>query len=332
MARAAVGAVVVWLGIQAGMVSACVYNYTGAGMDGPDWQLETSGATGYWAAVYGTSRGANWQRISYIHSADGAGYQTRGAFVWTAPPGERIVRIDFNWSSNTNPDCWAQVVYRMEPAEVLSGTTAVAWLQPAVGWLSGPGTVSFAPEDNVQKIGLGFDCPKWGYVDFFAQFSNVVITTSPDRVPVEGTVVLDGFVGDNDTVGVKLEFTPVDGGAAAGGKMFLTSAGGFAVDSVLQGTYLLTVTAPNYLKKTVSVTIWDNPTVLDPIVLKGADANGDDCVSFEDFSLLQNNYGQSGDAGANPLATVAATGGCGSLGILFLGLSLAALRLGLRNE
>ena len=44
--------------------------------------------------------------------------------------------------------------------------------------------------------------------------------------------------------------------------------------------------------------------------------NGDGQVSFEDFSLLQNNYGQSGASAANPLA--AATSGCGSLGILLL--------------
>ena len=74
-----------------------------------------------------------------------------------------------------------------------------------------------------------------------------------------------------------------------------------------------------------NVTVSTDPTDLGTIVLRAADANGDNQVSFEDFSLLQNNYGQSGTAGANPLAAAAA-GGCGPLGLLLISVLGLALR------
>ena len=44
------------------------------------------------------------------------------------------------------------------------------------------------------------------------------------------------------------------------------------------------------------------PTVLpDNVTLNGGDSNGDNAVSFEDFSILQNSYGQTGVSAASPL-------------------------------
>lgn len=68
-------------------------------------------------------------------------------------------------------------------------------------------------------------------------------------------------------------------------------------------------------------------------MLTGADVNGDNQVGFEDFAVLQNSYGQSGVSAANPLATAAATGGCGTLGIVLLSiLAVGCCRPGWRDE
>ena len=144
---------------------------------------------------------------------------------------------------------------------------------------------------------------------------------------LQGQVIPSGFLGDNGTIGLKFELTPTGIGIPTSRYVLLNADGTFALDDIVFNTYNITVQGDTWLKTAINgVTISADPTTLtDPIVLQSADCNGDNSISFEDFSMLQNGYGRSGVAGGSPLAAAAATGGCGSLGILFL----AILGLGL---
>lgn len=149
----------------------------------------------------------------------------------------------------------------------------------------------------------------------------------PAPARLEGKVRLDGFVADNATAGVNFTLQPVDGTETIVRRVFLGSDGSFSLDNIPPGRrYMLTAKTDTSLRTVVNdVAVDADPTVLlEPIVLKGGDSNGDGNVSFEDFAILQNNYGQ-GDQSAGPLAA-AATGGCGALGLALMTILGVALR------
>ena len=137
---------------------------------------------------------------------------------------------------------------------------------------------------------------------------------------LEGDVSLGGYLGDNATVGVKFELAPVGGGTVVSRYTLLNAGGGFRLDNITPGAYNVSVKSEGSLRAELdNVSILSDPTVLEnPIVLQMGDINGDNSVSFEDFSILQNSYGRSG---VNPVSAAAlASGGCGALGVMLMAL------------
>ena len=119
---------------------------------------------------------------------------------------------------------------------------------------------------------------------------------------IQGKITLQGYLGDYTTMGVKFQFTPVGGGATITRTVLLGADGSFGLDGVPAGTYNMTAKSGISVRTVFSgVSVSSGLTDLGTINLKNADINGDAQVSFEDFSILQNSYGQSGAAGANPL-------------------------------
>lgn len=165
----------------------------------------------------------------------------------------------------------------------------------------------------------------------YAEFDNVVLMGG--SATVSGTVRLDGNVGDNTTVGLKFILQPEVGTDNLTRQVFLAGDGAFSLPDIPMGKYDVFVKGYASLDtKLAGVLIASDPTVLPSIVLTGNDINGDDTVSFEDFSILQNSYGQSGTAGPVP-ASAAAAANCGLPGVgLMVMIGLALGRVGLGDE
>lgn len=84
-------------------------------------------------------------------------------------------------------------------------------------------------------------------------------------------------------------------------QVFSDAAGGFTLglDRLPAGLYDLAVKAEGRLRTVVrDIPVVGNPTEIGTLTLNGGDANGDDVITFEDFCILQNNYGQSGKTGS----------------------------------
>ncbi len=181
MMRNVVMGLVVGLVLSAGSVFGGLYNYTESGMDGADWTVVSNGTWLGWATQ---TSGPDRQRITYTWSADGAGHGSQVAVAWTVPTGESITQIDFYYTCNTDPAYFTPTVYNLGATETLSSSTAVVWQTSTYGWSEGSNSLTFSPSDNVQKVALGLNVPKWGYQGFFAEFSDVVITTVPEPATI----------------------------------------------------------------------------------------------------------------------------------------------------
>jgi hypothetical protein len=110
----------------------------------------------------------------------------------------------------------------------------------------------------------------------------------------------------------------VGGGDTITGFADLNPDGTFQLDNIPTGTYAVTVRGDAWLQTVKdNVTISTPSTDLGTFELKGADSNGDNTITFEDFSILQNNYGQSGASTDGPLLAMTSNG-CGvpSIGLL----------------
>ena len=179
---------------------------------------------------------------------------------------------------------------------------------------------------------------KWQWGPYATEIDNLMLYVVPRPVVVQGKVILQGYAGDNTTAAVTFEFRPVGGGGSFTRAVTLNADGSFRLDNITQDTYTIVVKAYASLAARLdNATVWADPTVLANITLKGGDNNGDNVVSFEDFSILQNNYSQNGPSGGDPLSAAAATASgmarCGPLGIMVLaGLALAISGLGWRNS
>lgn len=266
-------------------------------------------------------------------------------YVWSAQ------RINFNdWNISVgNAEADSFVVFRFDlSTDILSAvwefatnrhctgegrllaqysTNGTDWITAAD--LTGDGIVSVTMHlntgvTNVLYIGLLGNVPS-GRV--FYDPNNTGTLTFITPAAIEGTVSLPGFQGDKAGVGVRFDLTPTGGGSTVTRYVLLDADGNFRIEGVASGEYTLVAKAYASLSARTTVTVAEEGTsrVLETIVLTGDDINGDDVVSFEDFSILRNSYGQTGLAGANPLGA-AAGGGCGGLGLLLLSLLGMALR------
>ena len=123
------------------------------------------------------------------------------------------------------------------------------------------------------------------------------ITVGP--VTVYGVVSLVEFVGDYTSVRVTFRLQPCGGGDTIVRTIYPNADGSFALDNIPVGTYQIAIKGDYWLQTVLNnITISANPTYIGTVSVKGGDANGDNRVDFTDYSILQNNFGQSGKTGA----------------------------------
>lgn len=178
--------------VLAGTAMGSIYNYTESGMDGSDWVGVSNGAWLGWATV---TVSPDRQRVFYNGwYGEGVGRGSMMGTAWTAPVGEKITKIEFNYVYNTNPAFIAPVIYSMGATDTaLSSSTPVVWAPSASGWFEGSDSVVFSESDNVQKVALGLNVPQYGYYNYLVEFSDVVITTVPEPATI-GLLSLGGLL------------------------------------------------------------------------------------------------------------------------------------------
>jgi hypothetical protein len=154
---------------------------------------------------------------------------------------------------------------------------------------------------------------------WYADFDTVTWTATP-LPPAIGQVELPGYQGVPQDVTVKVDLD--NGSTTQTVRLPLDAAYKFTVPSLAAGTYRVVVSGDCFLAAVRdTVVVAGNPGNLGTYTLRGGDSNGDNAVTFEDFSVLQNSYGISG-AAASPAAGVSAlaSGTCGGLGFMLVSL------------
>lgn len=156
------------------------------------WQLQKVDGS-YWNVIYSVVTTA--ATVQFSHTYSGATtYPNLGALVWTAPAGEAITKISFNYQNNLDPAAWAQEVFKLDPSTNLAADSAILWTAPASGSLASQ-TLAYTLGDNVQRIGLGFKAIGTDYPGWMAYFQSASITTEVIPEPASlGLLALGALV------------------------------------------------------------------------------------------------------------------------------------------
>jgi len=173
---------------------AAVFDYSSTGMNGSAWTIETYTPTwGSWSDYFSTAQGANNVSFTSLQTAGSGGF--RGVDAWSAPAGEYITKIVFNWGYNTDPSVWRPEFFNIGAANTLSDTTPVSWYATgSAGFSGGTQTFTFTSSDNITKIGLGVETLAYAFAGWSANYSGVVITTAAIPEPASlGLLALGGL-------------------------------------------------------------------------------------------------------------------------------------------
>ncbi|MEN6386347.1 MAG: DNRLRE domain-containing protein [Phycisphaerales bacterium] len=107
---------------------------------------------------------------------------------------------------------------------------------------------------------------------------------------VTGTVQLEGYTGNLQSIGVQVEFRQ-NGAVVRTEKTLLDSAGAFSINAVQKGYYDVAVKSFTYLQTVIpNVNVNSDPTSLNPVVLKAGDLNGDSEINLLDFGIIANSW------------------------------------------
>ncbi|MFA5203507.1 MAG: PEP-CTERM sorting domain-containing protein [Lentisphaeria bacterium] len=168
------------------------HTYTNALNNTSYWQLQKVDNE-YWNTIYTATILTSSLKFEHTYAVSTT-YHNQGALVWSAPVGERITEITFNYSNNLDPAVWAQVVYQLAPSASLAADTAILWTLPASGSMQ-PATLTYSFEDGVERIGLGFKAfgTNPDYLGWMAYFDSVTITTIPEPASL-GLLALGALV------------------------------------------------------------------------------------------------------------------------------------------
>jgi hypothetical protein len=185
-----IGMMVVTL-LLTGLAQATVYDYTSAGMDGSDWQVQK--VDGYfWGALYTAEVGPDYTNFRGILNCAYYGLN-RGAMVWEAPVGEYITQIEFKATYNGDQSGFRQVIYTLAPGDALSETTPIAWSETEAGLNKADRVVTFT-DASTTSVGLGFTTPGTVYDGWVVGFSDVIITTAAVPEPMTLALLAAGGV------------------------------------------------------------------------------------------------------------------------------------------
>lgn len=281
-----------------------------------------------WTVNDGTPAG--WTLTGSAHSGRAAA-QAAGAWVHLSQTLHNLPRkIDLSYWISSGPDQdWPELLVQ---GYTPSGTRLFEFGERPPNYYYYCTHTITLPAD-VTDLHLVFQWSRWGTT---VCLDDVDVAAAALPATLHGTIDLPGYRGDKTAVGVQFELAPATGGNADIRQIFLNGDGSFVLDNITPGTYYVTVESSKTLRAVLEgpVEILDDPTVLvTPIVLRGGNFNGDNAVTFEDFAILQNSFGLSGQAADPSSAIAAATGGCGGPGLVLVSvLALAGLGLGGRSE
>lgn len=140
---------------------------------------------------------------------------------------------------------------------------------------------------DIRTDGTGLSRPQEGAWDIGAR----------EAPFIHGRVTLQDFFGDNATI--RLTVTIRSGGQIRETHVVSLDANGqFAFPTAFRGICGLTAKASHWLRQTRSGIDTTQSPIVEFSLLNG-DVNGDNRVTFEDFSILQTHYGESVDPDTN---------------------------------
>jgi len=189
-----------------------------------------------------------------------------------------------------------KVSYRLDSEEISTDIPVATQTWHQVKFIAGPagiegywnGTRLFRSPNTEKITSIIFGSEGAGAPCGFDDFSFQPVTC------VQGRVTLGGFSGPPAGVSVTLKiFAPGSGSPLETQTVALDAEGNYAFyTQVPSGSYDVWAKASHWLAaKAVNVTL--GAAALDFTMAGNGDANGDNLVTFEDFAVLQNHYGQA---------------------------------------
>jgi hypothetical protein len=322
------------------------YNYGGdLSLNDGNWTLEKSGL--YWDAIFYLSVDEH-QLQFYQILGYGEDIANRGAYVWNAPEGQAITKVQYYWWRSGDQTDYQCALFTKGIGESIE-TANIQWSTNGGGvmYTDGSQTVDIPLAQNVKSIGLGF-ADIWSSPNCSVLFNTItIITEAAPMHTVSGSVNAGGYTGDLSDIGVKVEFSQ-NGSVVKTAQVFANASGVYSVPDVIEGTYDITVKGGFWFKKTMTNVVVNGDVTIDGITLVQGDLNADGMVDVGDLGILAANYGSGvsgsvdfnadyakvfGTAATDTTSTVSentedSSDACGNLGLsMIAGLALMGLML-----
>jgi len=273
------------------------YNYgSDLSLNDGNWTLQKSGL--YWDAIFYLSVDEH-QLQFYQILGYGEDVANRGAYVWNAPEGEAITKVQYYWWRGGDQADYRCALFTKGVDEPLE-TAAIAWSTNGGGvmYTDGSQTIDIPLAQNVKSIGLGF-VDVWSSPSCGALYNTITIVTEPaPKHTVSGSLNAGGYTGDLSDIGVKVEFRQ-NGNVVKTAQVFANASGVYSVPDVIEGTYDITVKGGFWFKKTMTNVAVTGDVTLDGITLVQGDLNADGMVDVGDLGILAANYGSGGSGSAD---------------------------------
>lgn len=270
------------------------YNYSDPAWGGTysltdgTWTLAGSGL--YFGAIFAPT--LDPYQIQFTQQLGyGEDIANRGAYVWNAPQGEAITKVQFYWWRSGDQADFKAALFTQIVGDALENAT-IAWSTNAGNtmYADGSQTIDLPLAQNIKSVGLGF-VDVWSATGCGVLFNMITVETAaaPPHT-VSGTVARGGFTGDLSDIGVKVEFAQ-NGVVVKTAQVFLNADGSYSVPEVIEGTYDITVKGGFWFKKSFPAVSVMNDTTIGGITLVQGDLNADSAVDVGDLGILAANYG-----------------------------------------
>jgi hypothetical protein len=193
MRRFLVAGVMAMMSVCVGTSQGATYDYRDVGtldLNDGDWIRKTFGT--FFDTFYSSTLNEHSLNFTHVFSdaTPGSGSDKRGAYVWTAPVGEYITAIQFDYAASV-ARMPATVFIDTNPAAALNGYD-VAWNTTTNAANGLNQLVEFDLEDEIQSVGLGFFLNTGSFQTDQVQFAQVRVTTAPIPEPASLALAFGG--------------------------------------------------------------------------------------------------------------------------------------------